>query len=181
MVLKYLVFSVMIIFLIFPILPCKGQSSGLNIIVENTNLSNSNSTPNEITANITGFLNHDTDGYWRYYLVINVTNNGQNNVTLSNIRTEILNATYVDGSFEVLNLPASLTANKVLGSHSSGLYYLKVTDNGFLNEPKTIWVKQDVFLLGLDNPFTSTFEIPVFTISNTLYIHASDIVSSHFL
>lgn len=119
-----------------------------------------NSIPNEITTEITGFLNQDKDSHWRYYLTINITNNGQNNITLSNIQTEILNVTYANGSFEEWNIKGNLTVNKVLGSHSSILFNWTVTDYGFLQEPKIVWVKLDVFLLGLENPFTSTFAIP---------------------
>jgi hypothetical protein len=148
--------------LIIPILQCGGQTSNLKIIVKDTNPSNWDSASNEVVIGITGFLRHDEDGHWRYYLTINITNNGGVNITLFNIRTEILNVTYVDESFEEWDITGNLTLNQVVGSHSSVLYDWKISEFGFVKEPKIVWAKLDAFILGLENPLTLTFVIPEF-------------------
>jgi hypothetical protein len=130
--------------------------------VENTNLSNPNSASNEISISITGSLNHDPDDHWRYYLTINITNNGQVNITILNINTEVLNVTYIDESFEEWGITGNSTVNQVLGSHLSILFDWKIAEYGFLKEPKIVWAKIDVFFLELENPLTLTFAIPEF-------------------
>jgi len=121
-----------------------------------------NSMSNGVVVTISGFLRFDEDDKWRYYATMNITNNGDVSVTISQVRTIILNVTYVDEAFENWNVSGNITVNQVLYPESSLPLGWKITEFGFLKEPKIIWVTLEIFLLGLEDPLTSTFAIPEF-------------------
>jgi len=150
----------LILMLSLQIFQCEARSSDPNFIVQVIGQSNKNSASSEITCSIYANLTHDQDEQWRYYVTINVTNTGQNNITVLNIETNVLNVTYLDGDFEEWGIQGNATVNQVVSPSSSIFSDWTLTQAGFPKEPKIVWVQLSVYVLGSATPLTKSFAIP---------------------
>jgi len=117
---------------------------------------------NKLLISTIGIFWLDEDDMWRCYTLINITNENEENVTITSVYLNALNVTYVDGTSEELGETESVTINQVLQPSETIDFLCVITTYGFFYQPKILWVTLEVYLLESEKPVTSTVAIPEF-------------------
>jgi len=93
---------------------------------------------------VTGSFRYHQDGKWRCNVNVTIVNNMDEPVMIPWICLYVLDVTYVDDTFEELNIPINNTVNIAMASMSSRTFYWNVTESGFDKEPKALSVEGKV-------------------------------------
>ncbi|MGB9693757.1 MAG: hypothetical protein ACPLYF_02830 [Fervidobacterium sp.] len=131
----------------------------------------------DVKVNINGVFRKDDDGKWRCYANITIINNSYRNVTLRWIYLKAINITYIDETFEELDISGNETLNYVIQPEQELSLSWTVTEYGFTKEPKILWVLLQTPILEAYGTITLTTVITEFpSISALLMLILSTLV-----
>jgi hypothetical protein len=116
----------------------------------------------DVNVGINGVFRRDGDGKWRCYANITIRNNSYRNVTISWIFLNAINITYIDETFEELNISGNETLNYVIQPEQELSVNWTITTFGFTKEPKILWVLFKTSISEAYGTITLTTVIPEF-------------------
>jgi len=122
----------------------------------------------DLKVNINGSFKEDNDGKWRCYTNITIKNNSYRNVTISWVYLNAINITYIDETFEELNISGNETLNYVIQPEQEFSVRWTITTFGFAKEPKILWVLFKTPISEAYATITLTTVIPEFSIITLL-------------
>jgi len=115
-----------------------------------------------LEGDIDGIFRKDDDDKWRCYVNTTIRNRCHKNVTILWIYLHAINITYVDETFEELNILGNETINGVIQPEQELSKSWKLTAFGFSKEPKFLWVLFKAPILEAYGAITQTTVIPEF-------------------
>jgi hypothetical protein len=133
----------------------------------------------DIEGAINGSFKKDDDGKWRCYANLTIRNHSHKNVTIYWVYLNAINITYVDETFEELNIPGNETTNFVIQPEQEFSMNWTLTAYGFTKEPKTLWVLfktpileayETITLTAIIPQFPSFLVLPLFMIATLLVV-----------
>jgi hypothetical protein len=116
----------------------------------------------DVKVDVNGVFRKDGDGKWRCYANITIVNNSYRNVTLRWIYLKAINITYIDETFEELDISGNQTLNFVIQPEHEFSLSWSITEYGFTKEPKILWVLLQTPILEAYGTITLTTVIPEF-------------------
>lgn len=116
----------------------------------------------EFSTSTIGSFKRDDDNKWRCYGNTKLTNANEDNVTLSWMCLSAINLTYVDNTFQELDISGNITLNRVLQSDEEPTFHWNLTEFGFDKEPKLLWVMQEFCFSDFEDYITLVSAIPEF-------------------
>jgi hypothetical protein len=116
----------------------------------------------DINVNVNGFFRKDYDGKWRCYANVTIENNSYKNVTLYWVYLKAINITYIDETFEELDISGNETINYVLQPQQGLFFSWTITEYGFTKEPKIVWILLQTPIFEAYETVTLTIAIPEF-------------------
>jgi len=116
----------------------------------------------DVKLNINGVFKKDYDGKWRCYANVTIINNSYRNVTLRWVYLKAINITYIDETFEELDISENETINYVLQPRQGLFFSWTITEYGFTKEPKIVWILLQTPIFEAYETVTLTIAIPEF-------------------
>jgi hypothetical protein len=94
----------------------------------------------DVNIDIDGIFREDSDDKWRCYTNITIRNNSYRNVTIPWVYVNAINITYIDETFEALDISGNETLNFVLQPQQEFSLTWTITEFGFTKEPRILWI-----------------------------------------
>jgi len=122
----------------------------------------------DVKVGIDGFFRKDDDGKWRCYANITIKNKSYRNVTIQWVYLNAINITYIDETFEDLNIQGNETLNFVIQPEQELSANWTITTFGFTKEPKILWLLFKTPISEAYGTITLTTVIPEFPVITLL-------------